>query len=69
MKKIIKKGKIKFYTCCPLCRCEFTYVLDDMIGFTVECPYCNYQVNHSKSIPAIAKEMEKCVDEAYYSLF
>lgn len=68
MKKIIKQGNTDFFLTCPMCKCEFIYDINEINALqNVKCPCCDFSVFHTKSIPAIAKELEKCIDEAYYS--
>lgn len=68
MKKIIKQGNTQFFLTCPMCKCEFIYDMNEINNKYVSCPCCDFSISHNKSIPAIAKKLEKCIDESYYSL-
>ena len=52
--KIIKKGKKEFITACPICGCQFSYGLDDLVeslqGKSVICPCCSTTLRHTNTI-------------------
>ena len=60
MKKIIKQGNTQFFLTCPMCKCEFIYSINEINNKYVSCPCCDFSISH-----AIAKELEKCIDDSY----
>lgn len=60
MREIIEEGQNSFITTCGTCGCVFSYDLKDLVGSSVQCPYCHGFVYHQPPKPDIDQHLSIC---------